>query len=308
MKSEVGTTYPEPSCSIEEITPETALKWLGVNHANRKLSDPNVSRLMGIIQRGEWMPDCTDAIGLDIDEGVVNGQHRLTAVAQTGIPVRALVVRNVRPDVIKVIDQGQGRSFQQLLQMRGDVPTPSVIAPAIEWLYRINGGWEQSMPTAQKATIPQLLDVLAEHPHIVLSLPYAQDAYRMSQLPPRPHLCAYHYVMASVDPEQADDFFTSLATGVDLAERAPVRVLREKLIRENAKDKANQKKAFVLDAWLVKAWEFTLANIEASERMLDWKATGRGSEPYPKVSNVPWDVEDSAIESDDDDEDSEGDE
>jgi hypothetical protein len=303
MESEVGTAYPQPSCAIEEITPETADKWLALNHANRRLSDPVVSRLVGIIQRGEWMPDCTDGIGLDLDGGVINGQHRLTAISHSGQSVRALVIRNVRPEVIKVIDQGRGRTFVQLLQMRGDVAAPTVVAPALDWLYRMNAGFEQSMPTAFKPTIPQLLDLLAEHRNIVQSVPAAQEAFRTAQLPPKGQLCAYHYAMASVDSELADDFFNALATGVDLGERAPVRVLRERLIRENARDKSRQVRSFVVDAWLVKAWEFTRQGMEITDRQLEWKTTGRGREPFPRVTDLPWDTTDSAIEDDDDSDD-----
>lgn len=302
MSEQVGTSYPEPVCSYEDITPEIADKWLALNHINRHLSEPEVARLAGIIQRGEWMPDSTDAIGLDADGGVVNGQHRLTGVVRTGITIRALVVRNVRPEVIRVIDTGRGRSFTQLLQMQGTVPNATVVAPAIEWLYKVNNGFEQTGPRAFAATIPQLLDLFNKNPHIVESVAPATDVFKVSNLPPKPHLCAYHYMMASVDSGMADDFFNALATGVDLAERAPVRILRERLLKENAKDKVNQKKGWEIDAWLVKAWEFTRQGVEINDKQLVWTATGRGREPYPKVTDLPWadDVVDSAVEPDDD--------
>jgi hypothetical protein len=298
--TEVGTTHPVPTCEIEEISPETAEKWLGLNHANRRLSDPVVEQLAGVIRRGEWMEDCTDAIGLDVDEGVINGQHRLTAIVKSGRSVRALVLRNVRPEVIKVIDQGRGRTFIQWLQMQGTYTSPTVIAPAILWLYRMNNGLEVSVPTAFKPTIPQLLDLLNEHRNVQLSVAAANEAYKGIQVINKGHLCAYHYSMSSVDAGLAEDFFIGLASGAELGEKDPVRFLRERLMKQNALDATRRVRNFVMDAWFVRAWELKRQDAEITDKQLDWKASGRNPEPFPKITDLPWNTTDSAIEADDD--------
>jgi hypothetical protein len=218
----------------------------------------------------------------------------------SGQSVQALVIRNVRPEVIKVIDQGRGRTFIQWLQMQGTVAQPNVVGPAVEWLYRMNFGLEVAMPTALKPTIPQLLEVFAEHPKITHSVQPAHEAYRRVQCPTKPMLTAYHYAFASVDPELADEFFDGLASGVDLGERTPVYALREKFLKENAKDSTRKARNYVLAAWLVKAWEATRENMELTEKQLFWVASGRRGEPFPKVSDLPWVTVDSAIEMDDD--------
>lgn len=292
---------PAVACAIEEITPETAKQWLGLNHVNRRLADPIVNRITGIIERGEWMEDCTDGIGLDVDGGVINGQHRLNAIMNSGRTVRALVVRNVRPEVIKIIDQGRGRTFVQWLQMQGNIAQPNVVGPAVEWLHRMNHGLEIALPTANKPTIPQLLELFTDHPQIVFSVDPAHEAFRGLGGPPKSMLTAYHYTFASVDAELADEFFTGLASGVDLPENSPTYVLRERLHKELKKDSANRVRNYVMCAWLVKAWEAARDGVEVNERQLMWKSAGRGGQPFPKVSEVPWDVIDSAIEPDDDD-------
>jgi hypothetical protein len=294
-------TKYNPTCAIEEITPETAKQWLGANHKNRRLSDPVVTRLAGIIRRGEWMSDSTDGIGLDADGGVINGQHRLTAVIEADETIHALVVRNVRPEVIKVIDQGRGRTFTQYLQMMENIHQPNVTAPAVEWLYRMNHGLEMAMPTALKPTVPQLLETFTEHRKITQSVDQAHEAYRRVASPTKPILTAYHYAMASVDSELADEFFAGLATGVDLAERSPVHALREKYLKEAAKDQTRKARTYVLAAWLVKAWEATRQGLELTEKQLYWTTSGRKGESFPKVTDLPWSVSDDAIEADDGD-------
>jgi hypothetical protein len=288
------------TCAIQTITPDLAKQWLGHNMKNRKLSDPVVKRLTGIITRGEWMSDATDGIGLANDGGVVNGQHRLAAIIEADQPVDALVVHNVRPEVIKVIDQGRGRTFSQWLQMDGRYENAPILAAAIDSLYRINHGLEMSVPTAYKSTIPQLLDLLAEHPNITHSMPAGSDVFAKLRVPSRPWLVAYHYCMASVDSDLADDFFSGLASGVDLADRSPVYALREKLLKEGALDSSRRARGFVYLAWLVKAWEAFRQGQEMTPKQLSWTTGGRRGEPFPQVSELPWAVSDQAIENEED--------
>ena len=48
----------------EWVTPEAAKHMLDTgNRRNRKVSVPPVKRMQGIIKRGEWMYDSTDAVG-----------------------------------------------------------------------------------------------------------------------------------------------------------------------------------------------------------------------------------------------------
>lgn len=277
---------PDPSCAIEEITPDIAKRWLGANHRNRSLSNPTVTRLAGIIIRGEWMEDCTDAIGLDTDEGVINGQHRLNAVIEADQAVRALVLRNVSPDVIKIIDQGMHRTFGQLLKMNGYDYAP-IVAGAVDWLYKMMNDFERSTPTAQKGTVPQLLDVLSDHEHVVNSIDPAFTAWSKVRVD-RALLTAYHYTCASVDPDKADEFFDQLASGVGVAADSPVYILRERFLAEQAKADGKKETKYVLAAWLIKAWEATRRGETMTQRQLKWTKSGPRAEPFPKVTGVPW--------------------
>jgi hypothetical protein len=276
-----------PSCAIEEITPEIAKQWLDVNHRNRKLNEPTIRRLANAIRRGEWMPDCTDGIGLDTDNGVINGQHRLNAIIEADTPVQALVVRNVRPEVIKVIDMGLHRNFGQILQMDGRYPTPQTLAAAVDWIYRITHGFEQSLPTEAKPTVPQEIEVFEAHPGLVGSLDAGLAVWSKTRVQ-RPMLVAFHYTMASVDPDLADDFFGRLANGLDHEGDTPVHILREKYLAELTKPDSKRERIYVLAAWLVKAWEATRNGEMMTRSTLRWVHTGSRAQAFPKVSDVPW--------------------
>ena len=276
-----------PTCALEEITPDDAKRMLHINHKNRRLSPAQVTRLAGVIIRGEWMEDSTDGIGLDADGGVINGQHRLQAVIEADTAIRALVVRNVRPEVIKVIDQGVGRNLAQILAMDGQYSYPAILAASVNWLYKIIHGLERTVPTALKATTPQLLDLLLAHRNIEVSLDPAIEVWKSMRLD-RGMLTAYHYTCASVDSPLADDFYDQLATGAELTPASPVHVLRERIAANNAAPEAKKVSTVEVTAWLVKAWEATRQGTAITSRQLRWIRSGSRAERFPQVNGVPW--------------------
>ncbi len=273
-----------PTCAFEEITPDIAKQMLGVNHANRRLIDSGVERLKGILERGEWMSDSTDAIGLDEDGGVVNGQHRLTSIMESGITVTALVVRGVSPDVIKVIDQGQPRNLAQILQMSGKYEYASDLAGAIQNLWRISNDYEKTMPVAQKPTVPQLLEFFEVHPHLVDSTRTSVDVAKVLKGLSRGWLMPYHYIMSTVDPEAADEFFSKLESGAEIQPGDPVHALREKIFANASATKPES--TVVVAGWLVKAWEADRAGKSLTKQTLKYLYTGARAEDFPKVSNI----------------------
>jgi hypothetical protein len=278
------------SCAIEEITPEAAKQMLhGGQKRNRNLSEPAVRRIMAIIERGEWMEDSTDAIGLATDGSVVNGQHRLEAISRGGATVRALVLRNVRKDVVKIIDQGMPRSLVQQLGIDGGYVEPGTTATAVDWMYNMIGRYERTRPTEYKPTIPQLLDLLADHQNLVSSIDAAATAVSgVAGRLPKGVLTAYHYAMACVDPEAADEFFTGLGTGLDVVEYSPVYVLRERFNKDLMRPEAKQLKKWEASAFLVIAWEATRRGEALKSSQLRITRSGSRAEAVPTVSGVDW--------------------
>jgi hypothetical protein len=277
----------DPRCTIEEVTPALAQEWLDLNHRNRQLSEPSVARLAELIRRGEWMEDCTDAIGLDTNGGVVNGQHRLRAIIAAEKPVRALVLRDVRPEVIKVIDQGRGRTLAQYLAMDGRYEQPTILAGALEWVYRIRNGHERQMSQEARPTVPQLLDLLSEHPNLPLSVGYAIPVWESLRVE-RKMLTAYHYAFATADSEAADEFFDQLSNGEQLLAGDPVYVLRERIVQNNAQPKDRHARVWEVAAWLVKAWTAARAGQDITSRALAFRRSGPRAEQFPVPADVEW--------------------
>lgn len=278
------------TASYEFITPAIAKDMLAAgNRRNRELSIPAVTRFGGILDRYEWFYDSTDAIGLAADDAVVNGQHRLTVIAKGDKGVWCLVVRGVRPEVIQVIDQGTARSLSQTLALDGSYSEPSTTAGAVEWLYRMVYGLEKTMPTSQKPSVPQELQLLAKHPHIVDSIGAAANVSSSLRLPlTKGVLTAYHYAFASADPDLADDFFEKLASGAAIGDGEAVHMLREKFIADMAKPRDNRMARFEAAHYLVTAWEAARAAKPLAKNALKFIRAGSHATVVASVTGVDW--------------------
>ena len=168
-----------------------------------------------------------------------------------------LVARNVRPEIIKVIDQPTVRTLSQALEIDGRFPEPGVLALAVKEIYgKMLHGFKKTVPGEYKPTIPQELELLAQHPNLQDSLGMGGRVHRKLNCMPKALWVAYHYAFSCADAEQADEFYNALATGEDIHDGDPAYLLRERLITEDAKFAANKR---MLEHWeavylLITAW------------------------------------------------------
>ena len=86
---------------IMTITPELAQEWLDRGGTNRKTTRRRIEAMTAAIQRGEWRLT-GEAIKLDDEGRVRDGQNRLHAIVEAGIPVRSVVARGVGADAFDV--------------------------------------------------------------------------------------------------------------------------------------------------------------------------------------------------------------
>ena len=100
-----------PSYRMEVFTPAVAKAILETqNGGNRPIRKRTVDFLASEMTLGEWQPASADAICFDPQGNLINGQHRLSAVVQSGVTVSMLVGRNIPEEAFQVIDRGTKRS------------------------------------------------------------------------------------------------------------------------------------------------------------------------------------------------------
>lgn len=105
--------------SLVDITPTMARAWLLRNYENnRTVNESNLARLKDDIENGNWQVS-HQGIAFDSSGKLIDGQHRLMAIANSGKTVTSLVWTNVPFSVFEITDRGQKRDYHTILQIKG---------------------------------------------------------------------------------------------------------------------------------------------------------------------------------------------
>lgn len=106
--------------TYEYITPLVAKELLEKKGSNRKLSIATVQAYATDMANGNWTCKTGDAISLDKDGNVVNGQHRLAAIVKSGVGIHSWVCRGV--ESFGIYDLNRKRSARdQIVITRQDL-------------------------------------------------------------------------------------------------------------------------------------------------------------------------------------------
>lgn len=113
---------------IAKVDPELASILLAWNFAdNRAASKEYVSRLATEMREGRWKLG-NDAITVDAEGRLVNGQHRLNAVVQSKTSQLFLFLVGVDAETAQILDIGKKRSMDQRITVSGVRITPKECA------------------------------------------------------------------------------------------------------------------------------------------------------------------------------------
>ena len=86
--------------SVDPITPSEAAVYLKNNAMHRKIKQKKVDAYMKEMQDGQWKLN-GKALIFDSNGRLLNGQHRLSAVIQSNVPLTTVVIRGVDPSVLE---------------------------------------------------------------------------------------------------------------------------------------------------------------------------------------------------------------
>lgn len=98
--------------TLEQITPAIAKAWLMRNDVNRNIRPSKVRLYAKIMRDGYWRPT-HQCIAFDASDRLIDGQHRLTSIVETGVTVWMYVARydrDLKPMEMP-FDTGANRSF-----------------------------------------------------------------------------------------------------------------------------------------------------------------------------------------------------
>ncbi|SDH55871.1 hypothetical protein [Microbacterium sp. 77mftsu3.1] len=126
------------------MTPERAGRILERNTSNRT---PSIDRIRGLveqIQNGQWDNNGASVV-ISADGILIDGQHRLYAIVESGQAQVILLVTGAGGETILTIDSGKVRTFKDYLEIQyPDKKDHASIASAVSLLSR----WEQGVRAA----------------------------------------------------------------------------------------------------------------------------------------------------------------
>jgi hypothetical protein len=109
---------PELRISLETITPVRAEYFLAKNRNNRGVKEQNIRKLESDLLSGNFKTT-HQGIAFDWNDNLIDGQHRLMAIARSGVTAKMYVTYNCNPENFKLIDSGSARTASDTLKSLG---------------------------------------------------------------------------------------------------------------------------------------------------------------------------------------------
>lgn len=243
------SSHLDQQVSVELITPDVAHEMLGRNTHNRNPRKATVSAYARDMLNGDWRWN-GESIKFASDGTLLDGQHRLMAVIESGVSVQTLVIRGLPNEVQETVDGGAKRTFSDVLRLRGETNC-TVLAATVRSVSTWKNGY-RSMKGSGKHTNAQLLSTLEE-------IPWLRDGMtQISRVQASVHLPASvgglcWWLFMSIDAEDANFFFEALSSGENMAAGDPIYELRRVLSSSQDAIRGERNLTWLL-AVVIKAW------------------------------------------------------
>lgn len=246
-----------------EVTPDLAKEMLDANEVNRNVSQDRVNRYKRAMLNGDWA-FIGDPIRQSTTGRVLDGQHRLIAIEESGVTVTLVVIRGIPEQHQKYMDSGRARKAADSVHMMGIANSTIVAAAARLLMVTTNEPaegetWDGIVRVGQYAAKVagfsnyEVADYVEAHTNLAASAEIGTRASRGTAAQPTA-LTLVHYLARRLDPYKADEYMTRLASGIGLEYGSPVFAVRETINRRNRGDSTARSDGAANLALLILAW------------------------------------------------------
>jgi len=264
------------------ITPELALGWLKRNGKNRTFSRETAKTLAAEMSNGYWKVN-GESIIFDTDGVLIDGQHRLQGVVNSGHEYRAPVITGIQAAVRPTVDTGKKRSGAANLQMAGEKNSTILASALLMWKgYAVRDVRVMTHPAAggpgRRASIPRIMQYVNEVPGIREAVTEAMSlrpsgAGRALVPASEVAMIWLAIVESGASRDRANQFLGCVLSGFNLPENSPIVGLRRRLIdsiRPGLRMDKRERLALVLKTW-------QLWSTEQTRKVIRWET----DEPFP---------------------------
>jgi hypothetical protein len=255
------------------VTPQQAHEWLSIhNNQNRPLSS-SWRKLRDKIAAGLWQFN-GEAVVFSSDGALLNGQHRLTAIARGEQAVFVLVVYGVDPSAFTSFDQGKTRGRADVLAI-AKYENCTTLASALNWMMRYDARAMES--SWQPPHNEELLKHVESYPELLDSLQLVKGQWRSYKFVSPGLLTALHAIISQEDAPAAALFFERVVDGIGNDKESWEYMLNRRLMSDlhGHSDIASQVEKAAL---FFKTWKAIRDN-KTPGRVLAWRRAG--GEPFP---------------------------
>lgn len=241
----------EPLTEVVTLTPILARLLLEKNEQNRPVSSVALGRFKRDISEGRWQFN-GEPIILSKDGLLNDGQHRCTAVGETGKSIRIVMVFGAPRESRMTLDQGVMRTVGHYLGMQG-FTDPNRVAAVAGMVWQQREYQLVGMHADKRPTKSQVLLAATHYKGISDSVRFCarQGAGSLTSIS---LLGFVHFSIAHVAGRQpADAFMDKLLKGNDLGAGDPILAARNRLLNMRRDTGSSMMERAEL---LFRAWNF----------------------------------------------------
>lgn len=253
-KGATGKNGRQPSMHsvVVKLTPQLARElWEKNTSTFGSLDRHTVNRYASEMTRGRWQ-DNGESIVVSVDGYILDGQHRIAAVIQSGCTITVVLVLNVVASA-STFDRGKPRQVSDYIQNALGIKNARLVATIAKFCVAYKKGlWGQRSIQGREILDSEILDVV--HRYHVRIESVAELARQCDRVAPGP-ITATLLFFGGLEPitkcEISAWFVDSLATGANLTDADAVLHLRNRFLAEKpqAKIDPNLKRVLMTIAW-----------------------------------------------------------
>lgn len=263
---------PKPRLSFMQVTPELAARWLKRNLKNRNLRPRTVARYVRDMKAGRWHLDGTP-IRFSHDKVLLDGQHRLAAVIESGVTITTAVVVGIDPAAQAVMDTGRARTAADALAIDGE-KNSSTLAAAARFGLQVE---RQELSSNGEYSHEEISAYVDAHPSLRHAVEFTKNLARRTDCPPA--IVAYSFmVMARIDTFAAGNFWISAAEKVGLKAGDPVIAMTNRFAEARRNRERLSRPAYL--SAIYRAWNYRRGG--KSLRVIKIASPSGGMIPIPE--------------------------
>lgn len=274
MNGVVTQHAPDITAEIMVVTPAMAAELLRNRPPNRPIGKARVRTMIEDMRAGRWV-DNGETLILTEDLQVLDGQHRLQAVLESGCTITFMVACGVPASAMASIDQGKPRSGADALAAHS-IPRSRDIAAVSRWVWRVEH--EQVRVQAVPLRNQDLPAFVADHPGLHAALGWGSA---LRSILPTSCAAAFYYLFSRIEAGLAKEYYLAIKSGEGLTAGHPALAVRNRALQERVST-VRHAVAVGRAALLVLGWNCWRAS-KACPYGLTWKGERDALVPFPQI-------------------------